>query len=400
MASVTKHPKSRFWTAYFSGRDGRQMKRSAKTTDRNAALEIALELERVERQAKAGALTTNQLRKVLNDVSEKVNGDTLATPPVEEYLSNWLKIIAARNSSATHERYRHAVELFVARLNGRAKKPMTSVTPQDIEDFLTWRLNTGVAPKTAAVDLKTLNTAFRRAEAFGTILKNPVAAKERLHAVILRRRDERFMATLMPLPASCGVLELAVIEGPGEELVNGAHTEGFAAHFARGPGAEGPLVVGDVADFGRGVETGEHQIPHTAEQWKAFRVLDQGVFAGLFVRVVQISDRRDTRIPAVLNLGFEAPLHVLAQVVHVFLGHAELDVHEDDVVILVRVTLRRRHDLDAVLFDGPDDRAAVHGVAGKTVQFPANDAGGFAPIQSLHHGIEHRTARLLGGFRF
>jgi hypothetical protein len=98
MASVTKHPKSRFWTACFSGRDGRQMKRSAKTTDRNAALEIALELERVERQAKAGALTTNQLRKVLNDVSEKVNGDTLATPPVEEYLADWLKSIAARNA--------------------------------------------------------------------------------------------------------------------------------------------------------------------------------------------------------------------------------------------------------------------------------------------------------------
>jgi len=176
MASVTKHPKSQFWTACFSGRDGRQMKRSAKTTDRNAALEIALELERVERQAKAGALTTNQLRKVLNDVSVKINGDTLTTPPVEEYLADWLNSIAARNAPATLERYRNTVKIFVASLNGRAKKPVTSVTPKDIEDFLTWRLNTGVAPKTAIVDLKTLNTAFRRAEAFGTILKNPVAA--------------------------------------------------------------------------------------------------------------------------------------------------------------------------------------------------------------------------------
>jgi len=152
------------------------MKRSTKTTDRNAALEIALELERVERQARAGTVTTNQLRKVLNDVSVKVNGDTLTTPPVEEYLADWLKSIAARNAPATLERYRNTVKIFIASLNGRAKKPVTSVTPKDIEDFLTWRLNTGVAPKTAIVDLKTLNTAFRRAEAFGTILKNPVAA--------------------------------------------------------------------------------------------------------------------------------------------------------------------------------------------------------------------------------
>jgi len=176
MASLTKHPKSRFWTACFSGRDGRQMKRSTKTTDRNSALEIALELERVEWKAKAGTVTTNQLRKVLNDVSEKVNGDTLTTPPVEEYLADWLKNIAVRNSPATHERYRNTVKLFVASLNGRAKKPVTSVTPKDIEDFLTGRLSTGVAPKTALVDLKTLNTAFRRAEMFGTILKNPVPA--------------------------------------------------------------------------------------------------------------------------------------------------------------------------------------------------------------------------------
>ena len=60
--------------------------------------------------------------------------------------------------------------------NGKAKRPVTSVTPKDVEDFLTARLNEGVAPKTAIVDLKTLNTAFRRAEAFGTILKNPVSA--------------------------------------------------------------------------------------------------------------------------------------------------------------------------------------------------------------------------------
>jgi integrase len=33
-----------------------------------------------------------------------------------------------------------------------------------------------VAPKTVIVDQKTLNTAFRRAEAYGTILKDPVAA--------------------------------------------------------------------------------------------------------------------------------------------------------------------------------------------------------------------------------
>jgi hypothetical protein len=48
--------------------DGRQLKHSTKTTDRNqvqeiAIVEIAIELERVERRAMQGTLTTTQLRR-------------------------------------------------------------------------------------------------------------------------------------------------------------------------------------------------------------------------------------------------------------------------------------------------------------------------------------------------
>ena len=176
MASVAKRTKSRFWTACFTDREGRQLKRSTKSTDRSQALEIALELERVERQARQGVLTTTQLKKVLNDVSEKVTGDTLIAPTVEAYLNDWLVGVTARNSVATLERYKNTVKIFLASLGGKSKKPVTSVTANDIEGFLNARLNSGAAPKTAIVDLKTLNTAFRRAEAYGTILKNPVAA--------------------------------------------------------------------------------------------------------------------------------------------------------------------------------------------------------------------------------
>jgi hypothetical protein len=76
MASLVKRTKSRFWTACFMDRDSRQLKRSTKSIDRSQALGIALELERVERQAKQGVLTTLQLKRVLNDVSEKLTGST------------------------------------------------------------------------------------------------------------------------------------------------------------------------------------------------------------------------------------------------------------------------------------------------------------------------------------
>ena len=176
MASIVRRIKSRFWTACYTNRDGRQLKRSTKTTDKRQALQIAMELERVERQANAGAITTIQLRKVLNDVSERINGDSLIAPSVEDYLDDWLKGIAARNRAATIERYGKTKRLFLESLGDKAQKPVTSLTPKDIETFLNQRLKTGVAPQTAIIDLKTINTAFRRAEAYGIILKNPVAA--------------------------------------------------------------------------------------------------------------------------------------------------------------------------------------------------------------------------------
>jgi integrase len=176
MASIVRRKKSRFWTACYTDRNGWQLKRSTKTTDKRQALQISMELERVERQANAGAITTIQLRKVLNDVSERINGDSLIAPSVEDYLNDWMKGITARNRAATLERYGKTKRLFLESLGDKAKKPVTSLTPKDIETFLNERLKTGVAPQTAIIDLKTINTAFRRAEAYGIILKNPVAA--------------------------------------------------------------------------------------------------------------------------------------------------------------------------------------------------------------------------------
>ena len=176
MASVVKRENSRFWTACYTSRDGRQLKRSTKTTDKNQATEIAIEFERVERRAMQGSLTTTQIKKVLNEVSEKVTGDTLIAPTTEVYLHEWVEGVGARATPATVERYGHSVKLFLAHLGAKAQKPVTAVTPRDVEGFLTARLKAGVAPKTAIVDLKTINVAFRRAENYGTILKNPVAA--------------------------------------------------------------------------------------------------------------------------------------------------------------------------------------------------------------------------------
>src|SRR5439155_7643199 len=114
-----------------------------KSSDRRQALGIALELERVERQARAGVLTTTQLKKILNDVAEKVTGDSILAPAVEVYLKEWLAGVKVRNTGATVERYKNTVRLFLVSLGPKAQKPITSVTAKDAEDFLNSRLKAG-----------------------------------------------------------------------------------------------------------------------------------------------------------------------------------------------------------------------------------------------------------------
>lgn len=176
MASVAKHPSSSYWYACYTARDGRQLKRSTKTTDRRQALKMALTLEAAEDKAREGVPTTTQLQKILSDVSEDVTGAKLSTPSIETYLADWLQGAVVRLAPPTRWMYESIVRRFLAHLGGVAKRPVTALAPTDVEGFLNARLKEGVAPKTVLLDLRTLNAAFKRAEVYGVILKKPVAA--------------------------------------------------------------------------------------------------------------------------------------------------------------------------------------------------------------------------------
>jgi integrase len=178
IASIWRHPNSSFWSACYDDKDGRRIKHSTKQTDKKKALLIAVEWERVELQARRTAVSTRQIQKVFNDLLEKTNEQTIVTPSTEKYLRDWLTGIETKKSQGTFERYKHTVDLFLKHLGPVAKSPITSVSSSHIEGFLNERMKGKVAPKTASVDIKTLNVAFNRAERYSVILKNPVTAVE------------------------------------------------------------------------------------------------------------------------------------------------------------------------------------------------------------------------------
>lgn len=62
MASIWKHPKSKFWTACYTDSDGRQRKASTKTTDKEKAIEIAQLKEDAHASANGRAAMAQQLQ--------------------------------------------------------------------------------------------------------------------------------------------------------------------------------------------------------------------------------------------------------------------------------------------------------------------------------------------------
>lgn len=172
MASLWRHPHSKYWTACYTDHTGRQVKRSTKKTDRGDAMTVALEFERTERAARDGILTEAQCRRVLSDILEKTTGDTIRHVSTEAYLNEWLESYGAK--PGTHARYENTVNLFLKQLGDRATRPITAIAPRHIQTFLNARQKSGRAPKTVIVDAKTLNTAFNLARRQGIITNNPV----------------------------------------------------------------------------------------------------------------------------------------------------------------------------------------------------------------------------------
>jgi integrase len=142
-------------------------------------MKVALSYERAAKLAMRGELTEAQARKVLNDILEQTGtGDTLRAPSVTGWLKQWLDAKEACKSAGTAIRYGEVVSAFEEHLGDRAKRPLTSVAPRDIQAFITARLKEGIAATTATTDVKILRNAFNVARRHGIISTNPVDSVE------------------------------------------------------------------------------------------------------------------------------------------------------------------------------------------------------------------------------
>jgi Phage integrase, N-terminal SAM-like domain len=128
MASIWKHPNSRFWTACFRDGHGRQRRVTTKSSDRKIARKIAGEFEKASRNER----TLEQFEKILRAFQEELSGKPITKRLLRAVCLEWLEEKRLSVSPATCKFYRKAVEKILAYFGERAERPINEITGADV----------------------------------------------------------------------------------------------------------------------------------------------------------------------------------------------------------------------------------------------------------------------------
>lgn len=203
MASLRKKPNSIYWYGCFSLKDGKQVQRSTKMTDRKAAQKLVNQWE----EAVSKKITEAQARQVLSDIYEDIHGQALALATFADYSTQWLARKKGETADATYTAYAHAVEEFTASLGDKAQDQIHYVT---VGDIAKWRDASAAkaSPSTANNKLKVIRILFQSAWREGFVLEN-IAAK------VLSLKTERSVRRAFTLAELQVVLKAAAPEWQG-----------------------------------------------------------------------------------------------------------------------------------------------------------------------------------------
>lgn len=173
MASVWRHPKSQYWTACFTDKDGQRRKRSTKETNRRKAEAIADSFEKASRKKR----TFSQLREVLHELHAEMTGEELRTTTVRAHVEAWLAEKTEETKPATLQFYKAATAKLLKSLGEKAEGDLADITRQDI---LTFRksLAARLSPTSINHDLKCIRMVFKAAHREGLIPENPAESVE------------------------------------------------------------------------------------------------------------------------------------------------------------------------------------------------------------------------------
>ena len=191
MASLVRKPRSKFWFACFRDANGKQRRKSTKTSDRKKAMKIAEQYEQVGQRK----MPARAVRETLAELYREIYSESLPTATVRGFTENWLNTKQPEISPATLAFYRKSTNKLLEFLGSAADLDLASVTRTMLVEF-----RNQVAQKASATttnhDLRAIKALFREAKRDGYITEDP---SEFVETVRKRSDDNRRPFTIVEI---------------------------------------------------------------------------------------------------------------------------------------------------------------------------------------------------------
>ncbi len=187
MASLWKHPQSKYWTACFTDKDGARRKRSTKTTDRKLALKLAEQFE----EAACRKRTARQVREVIASLHREIADEDLPTTTTRAFFDSWFQRKQHEVAPATLAFYRGTAGKFIAFLGKDADREISEITREQVLGFRN-SLAKSVAPRTVNHVVKGLRSIFKAARRENVVLDDPTEFVETIRQTRVENKRRPF----------------------------------------------------------------------------------------------------------------------------------------------------------------------------------------------------------------
>jgi integrase len=170
LASIHRHPNSKFWYCCINIPGRGQLLRTTKQTDRRKAYEFAQKLESATR---GHSLTDIQARKILAEIYAIRNpGEQLPGSSAREFFKSWVSNKVRETAEATGVRYARAINSFIhSGLGERADLDISAITSRDVIKFRD-HIASHLATSTANHAVKVVRMALKDAQAAELVTAN------------------------------------------------------------------------------------------------------------------------------------------------------------------------------------------------------------------------------------
>ena len=120
MASIWRHPRSRYFSACFRDHTGRQRRITTKETDRRKALKIAEAFEKASREQR----TLAHARRIIERLYEEISSNSVPNDTLRSFVGGWLNTKLPEVSERTFAFYSATSAKLIEFLGPRAEVPL------------------------------------------------------------------------------------------------------------------------------------------------------------------------------------------------------------------------------------------------------------------------------------